>query len=136
MDLPGSVIERQHVCPATNPTALPKKVKISPKTLPTITGNPLTAFPARLLIVFANLLNHFFKVFSYLGRKAEPPYLPSPQKTPVIASTVVEIVTDGVVSVDTIVIPCSQNKVRILPVKYVSLSRTFSRVCLILATCV
>ena len=39
-------------------------------------------------------------------------------------------------SIDTVVISCSWNKVQILSTKDTSSSRTFSKVCLILATCV
>ena len=59
-----------------------------------------------------------------------------PPKTPVIASIIVEIISERAVSIENIVIPCSRNRVLILTPKDVFLSRTFSRVCLILATCV
>ena len=64
---------------------------------------------------------------------AEPP---SPQKTPVIAITVDGTAIERAVNVDTIVIPCSQNKVRIRSIKGLSSLRTFSVVCLILSMCV
>ena len=39
---------KAYVCPATNPTAFPRKLRIAPTTLPTIAGNASTAFPASL----------------------------------------------------------------------------------------
>ena len=59
-----------------------------------------------------------------------------PPKTPVKASTIVEMVIERAVTIEKIVVPCSRNKVRNLSAKDVFLSKTFSRVCLILATCV
>ena len=53
-----------------------------------------------------------------------------------LPSTIVEINIEGAVSIENIVMPCSRNKVGILSAKDAFLSRTFSRVCLILATCV
>ena len=53
-----------------------------------------------------------------------------------MASAIVEMVIERAVSIEKIVIPCSRNKAVILSAKDVFLSRTFSRVCLILATCV
>ena len=126
---------KAHVCSATNPTAFPRKLKIALTKLPMMAGNVSAAFPASLLSVPANLSNHFFKV--PLSFDGEPPssQLPPP-KTPVMARAIVEIVMDRAVSIVAIVIPCSRNKVQILSAKDVSLSRTFSKVCLILATCV
>ena len=80
---------RVHVCSATNPTDLSKKLKMAPATLLTIAGNASTAFPS-LLRAFANLSNHFFKALSSFGR--EPPVPPPPPKAPVTASTIVQIV--------------------------------------------
>ena len=53
-------------------------------------------------------------------------YPPSP-KTPIIASTIVEMVIERAVSIAVIAvsIPCSQNKVQILSAKDISLSRAF-----------
>ena len=59
-----------------------------------------------------------------------------PPKTPVKASTIVEMVIERAVTIEKIVVPCSRNKVQNLSAKDVFLSKTFSRVCLILATCV
>ena len=50
--------------------------------------------------------------------------------------TIVEIVIERAVSIENKVMPCLQNKVRILFANDVSWSRTFAIVCLILATCV
>ena len=119
-------------CSATNLTAFLKKLKIAPTTLPTIAGNASTIFPASLLSASASLPNHFFKIPSSFG--GEPPIPASPPKTPVIASTIVEIVIERAVSIENIVIPCSRKRVRILSAKDVFWSRTFSMVCLILAT--
>ena len=46
------------------------------------------------------------------------------------------VVLQSANSIDTVVISCSWNKVQILSTKDTSSSRTFSKVCLILATCV
>ena len=104
---------------------------MDPTTLPTIAGNASTAFPASLLSVSANVSNHFFKV-----PQPFPGEPPPPPKTPVIARTIVEMVIERAVRIENMVMPCSRNKARILSVKDVFLSRTFSRVCLILGTCV
>ena len=94
-----------------------------------------TAFPTSLLSAFASLPNHFFKTPSFFdGGHPVPP--PPPPKTPVMARTIVEMVIERAASIENMVIPCTRNKVQILSAKDVSLSRTFSRVCLILATCV
>ena len=129
-------INDQPISPATkNPTVFPRKVKIAPTTLPTIAGKASTAFPTCLLSASANLSNHFFKTPSSFG--GEPPVSPpTPPKVPIIARTTVEIVIEKAVSIENIVIPCTRNKVWILSAKEVFWSRTFSRVCLILATCV
>ena len=102
-------------CSATNLTAFLKKLKIAPTTLPTIAGNASTIFPASLLSASASLPNHFFKIPSSFGE--EPPIPASPPKTPVIASTIVEIVIERAVSIENIVIPCSRKRVRILSAK-------------------
>ena len=91
-------------------------------------------FPASLLSAFVSLSNHFFNIPSSFG--GEPPVPPPPQKTPVIARAIVEMVIERAVSNENIVMPCSQKRVRILSANDVFLLRTFSRVCLILATCV
>ena len=86
---PKTKTVKPHVCSATNLTALPKKLKMAPTTLPTIAGN---------------------------------------------ASTALKI--ENMVRIENTVMPCSRNKVRILFAKDVFFSGTFSRVCLIFATCV
>ena len=68
--------------------AFPRKLKIAPKTLPTIAGNASTVFPASLLSASASLHNH---LSSFGG---EPPTPPLPPKAPVIARTIVEMVTE------------------------------------------
>ena len=71
------------------------------------------AFPTSLLSAFASLPSHFFKIPSSFG--GEPPVPPHPYpKTPVKAMTIVEIVIKRVGSIQNMVIPCSENKVRIL----------------------
>ena len=62
---------KAHVCSATNLTAFPRKLKMTPTRLPTIAGNASAAFPASLLSASANLSNHFFKV--PLSFDGEPP---------------------------------------------------------------
>ena len=110
------------------------KLKMVPTTLPTMANNASTIFPASLLSASASLPNHFFKTpSSFDGQPSAPPSLP---KTPVIASTIVELVIERAVSIEKIVIPCSRNKVRIFSADDLFLSRTFYRVCLILVTCV
>ena len=88
------------------------------------------AFPVSLLSASANLSNY---PSSFDG---EPPAPPLPPKTPVIARTIVEMVLERAVWIENMVMSCSQNKVQILSSKDVFLSRTFSRVYLILVTCV
>ena len=95
-------------------------------------GSASTAFPPSLLSVSANLSNYFFKVS--LSFDGGPPVPLPPSKTPVMARKIVEILIERAVSFESIVIPCYLNKVRILSANDASLSRTFSRVCLILAT--
>ena len=124
---------KAQVCSATNPTAFPRKLKMAPTTLPMMAGNTSTAFPPSLLRTSASLSNHFFKVPLPFDGEPVPPV---PQKTPVMERTIVQIVIDRVVSIAAMVIPCSLNRMRILSPKDVSLSRTFSMVCFILATCV
>ena len=85
--------------------SLSKKLKIVPTTLPTIAGNASAAFPASLLSASASLSNHFFEVLlSFDGVPPAP--LPPPQKIPVMARTIVEIVMDRAVSIAAMVIPC------------------------------
>ena len=126
---------RAHVCSTRNPTAFPRKLKIAPTALPTIAGNASTGFPASLLSAFANLSNYFFKIT--LSFDGEPPVPPPPRtKTPVMARAIAEIVIEKAVSIENMVIPCSRNKVPILSANDVFLSKTISRVFLILATSV
>ena len=74
-----------------------------------------TAFLANLLSAFASLSNHFFKAPPFFG--GEPPVpLPLP-KTPVIASTIVEIVIERAVIIEYMVIPYSRKRVRVLSAK-------------------
>ena len=87
-------IIKAHVCSATNPTGLPRKLKITPTTLPTIAGNASTALPARLLRSSTSLFSHIFKAPSTFGGEAGLPP-PLPPKTPVIASAFVESHSKG-----------------------------------------
>ena len=48
-----------------------------------------------------------------------------PPKTPVKASTIVEMVIERAVTIEKIVVPCSRNKVQNLSAKDVFLSKTF-----------
>ena len=120
---PATITIKAHVCSATNPTALLKKLKIAPTTLPTIAGNASMAFTASLFSAFASLLNHLFKTPSSFG--GEPPAPPPHPKTIVMTSTIVEMVIEKVVSIENMVMPCSQNKEWIFSAKDVFLSRTF-----------
>ena len=106
---------------------------MAPTTLSTIAGNASTAYSASLLSASASLPNHFFKIPSTFGGEPPPPLCP---KTPIMESTIVEIVIERAVNTEKIVVPCLRNKVQFISVKDVFLSRTFSRVRLTLATCV
>ena len=86
--------------------AFPRKLKITPTTLPTIACNASTAFPASLLSASANLSNHFFKVPSSFGGEATVP--PLPPKSPITESTIVAITTKNAESVEIIVTICSR----------------------------
>ena len=101
-----------------------------------LTSNASTAFATNLLSGFASLMNHFFKNPSSFGVEAEPPVPPPPPKTPVIASTMIETGIDRAAKIDNFVITFSRKRLRILFAKGVSLARTFSRVDVVLATCV
>ena len=81
------------------------------------------AFTASLFSAFASLLNHLFKTPSSFG--GEPPTPPPHPKTIVMTSTIVEMVIEKVVSIENMVMPCSQNKEWIFSAKDVFLSRTF-----------
>ena len=92
------------VCSAINPTALPEKLRILSTMLPTTTGNTSTALPASFLRASASLLHYFFQSLSSFGREdPEAAGRPSPPRTPVIASTLVEKVIERAVTTDTIV---------------------------------
>ena len=105
---------------------------MTPTTLLTIAGNALTAFSENILRASANLFDHFNQGPSpFDGGDLESVGLPLPPKIPVIATKTAEMVIERAVSIDTIVIPCSQNKVIILFGKSsTSLLRTFPMVCL------
>ena len=124
---------KAHVRSATNPTAFPRKLKIAPTTLPIMARNTSAAFPASLLSVSANLPDHFFRPSLSFGGGLPTPS-PSP-KSHMIESTIFAIPAKRAESVEIIVIICSRIKIRTLSGKDVSLSIIFSRVCLILATC-
>ena len=130
---PATKTIRAHVCSATNSTAFPRKLKVAPATLPMITINSTAAFPASLLSASASLSNHFSGLPASWWRAPVPP---SPPETPVMMRTIVAMVTEKAVNIEKMVMPCSLNKIQILSARDVSLSRTFSMVCLILATCV
>ena len=105
---------------------------MAPTTLPTMAGYASAAFPASLLSASANLSDHFFKVPLSFG--GEPPVPPPPPKSPMTESTIIAMPAKKAESVEIMVIICSQIKIRILSGKGLFLSRTFSRVCLNLAT--
>ena len=112
----------------------PENLKWQPTTLPTIAGNASPAFPASLLSACANLSNYFFRVPLSFG--GVPPVPTPPPKSPMTESTIVAMPVKKAESVEIMIIICSQIKIRIFSDKGLSLSKTFSRVCLILATCV
>ena len=70
---PATKTIKAHLCSATNPTVLPKKLKMAPTTFPTIAGNASTAFPASLLRASASLFNHLLKAPSSFGGETETP---------------------------------------------------------------
>ena len=86
--------------------AFPRKFKIAPTALPAIAGNASTAFPASLLNTSANLSNQFFRAPLSFG--GEPPAPLPPPKTPVMASTIIEIVIERAVNIGNMVMPCSR----------------------------
>ena len=102
-----------HVCSATNPPALSKKLRMVTTTLPTATRNASAAFLASLLSASANLSNHFFETLSFFAGEPPPSHSP-PLKTSVKARTIVEIASERAVTIEIIVMRCSRNKVRIL----------------------
>ena len=125
---------KAHVCSATNPTTFPRKLKIAPTTLPTIASNASTAFPTSLLSALLACLTIFSRFPYLLMENLLPP--PPPPKTSVMAKTIVEMVIERAISIEDMVILCSRIKVGILSAKDVSVSIIFSRVYLILVTCV
>ena len=125
---------RNNVFSATNPAVFPGKLKIKPTTALSTAGNASTAFPASLLSASANLSNHFFKAPSSFSR--EPPVPLPPPKSSMTESAIVAILAKRAERVEIIVTICSPIKIPVLSGKGVFLSRTFSRVFLILGTCV
>ena len=75
----------------------------------------LNSLSCKFFSTFAILSNHFFKTASSFG--GEPPVSLPPPKTPVVVRTITEIVIEKAVSTENMVMPCSQNKVRILSAK-------------------
>ena len=88
----------------------------------------------QVLSVFASLSNHFFKASSCFGR--ETLVSPPPSKSPMTERAIVAIPAKRAESVEIIVKICYRIKIQILFDKGVFLSRNFSSVCLIPATCV
>ena len=74
---------------------------------------PQRPFLQVFLSASANISKHFFKTPSSFG-EGPPVPLPTPPETPVMARTIVEIVIERAVNIENMVIPCSENKVRIL----------------------
>ena len=100
---------------------------MAPTTLPTIAGNASAVFPASHLSASACLFNHLFKTPLSFGVEPPPPPPPPPPK-------IVEMVVERAVSIENMA--CSRNRARMFSAKDVFLSRNFSRVCLVLTTCV
>ena len=94
---------KSHTCSVTNPTALPKKLKMASSTFRKMAGNDLTAFPTGILSASANLSNYFFKTPSSLD--GEPLAHPPPPETPAMASKNVEKVIEMAVCLEDMVIP-------------------------------
>ena len=107
------------ISPTTaNLTVFPRELKIAPTTL---------------LRASTSLFDHFFKTPLLFG-DPEAEGSSSPPKTPVIETAIVNMIIERAVSIDSIVIPCSRNKIQTLSAKDASLSGIFSMICLILAT--
>ena len=111
---PATKTVKAHVYLTTNPTAFLTKLKISPITFPSMTRNASAAFPTSPFWKSACLINQFFKVPSPFGELKAVGIHP---KTSVTATIILEIVIERAVSIDAILIHCSQNKVRILSAK-------------------
>ena len=95
---PATETIKANVCSATNPMALPKRIKIAPTTLSMIAANSSTAFPASLLSVSANLSNHLFKAPLSFAEEISSSPSPAP-KSPMAESTIVVIPVTIAVSV-------------------------------------
>lgn len=77
-------------CSATNPKTLPRKLKMTPPSFPTIASHASAALVTSLLTASASLFKHFFEVSSsFGGYDKEAAALPLFQKAPVIARTFV-----------------------------------------------
>ena len=122
---------KAYVCPCNKPIGLSKEFKMTSTALPVIVGNVSTALPAILLRKTASCFSRFFRAPSSGWDGTETVGSPYPPKTPVIASTTAEMVIERALSIDTTVMPSSQNKVRIRSANYLSSPRTFSMDCLI-----
>ena len=99
---PATKAIRAHVFLTSNPSALPRKLKMVPAIFPTIAGNASSAFPPSFLRASTSLFIHFFKVPSRFVGKTEP----LPPKTPVIANTIIGMVREREISNNIIVKPC------------------------------
>ena len=100
-------------------------------TLPAIADNASAAFPACLLRAQLACLTIFSKPLHLLVRSQHNPTLR--QRTRLISITIVRMVIERAVSIDTIVTPCSQNRVQFFPSKMHLYQVTFMT-CLIFAT--
>ena len=97
---------KPQACSETNPTALPRTLKMDPAELPAIASNTATSFPASLLKASAGLFSYFFRDHSSFGEdELEVSGRPPPPKIPLIASEIVEMVRERAASIDIIVIP-------------------------------
>ena len=104
---------------ATNPMALPRKLKMAPITLPSNAGNASTVFPASFLTTSGSLFSHFFKVPSNFGGE-DPEAAGLLPKTPVITSAIVVIVVEMAEGTGIILATFLQNRVQILSAKNAS----------------
>ena len=131
--IPAIKTIRAHVCSATNPTALPKKLRWHQQHFLRWQVMPQRPSPRVFWVHLLTYLTIFSRPLSFGG---EPPVPSPPSKSPMIESTVAAIPAQRVESPKNIVIICSRITIRIFSGKDIFWSRTFSRICLILTNCV
>ena len=82
--IPATKTIKANTCSAKNPTALPRKLRMTPKIFPAIASKASRNFPEHLLMESAKILNHFFTAPLYFCWEiAGAP--PLPPKAPVIS---------------------------------------------------